>query len=213
VYGPWEKIGQRFWEAGLHRWHVVDLEGAKAGHLVQKERLSALRKAFPEVRTSLGGGIRSEADLQWALGEGFDWVVIGSMAVLEPAAVRAWILTYGPSHFILAADARDGKVALKGWQEEALIEAQVLIRAWAPLGVAAFLSTQVERDGLLTGVDVPFYGRLVGFSPGIPIIASGGIRGPEDLEALRQVGVSAAVVGRALYEQETFPLWIRSYTE
>jgi len=79
------------------------------------------------------------------------------------------------------------------------------------MGVAAFLSTQVERDGTLEGVDGYFYERLVALSAGVPIIASGGIRGPEDLEVLRQAGVQGAVVGRALYEEGQIPAWVKNY--
>ncbi len=211
-YGSWEEIGKRLWEGGLRRWHVVDLQGAQAGHLVQKETLRALRQAFLQVQMSLGGGIRSEADLEWALEQGFEWVVIGSVTVLEPARVRSWIQTYGGQRFILAADARGGKVAFKGWQEESLLEAKALIRAWTLMGVAAFLSTQVERDGSLAGVDESFYERLVGLSAGVPILASGGIRGPQDLEALQKVGVHGAIVGRALYEEGRLPEWVKAYT-
>ena len=211
AYGGWEEIGTRLWEGGLRRWHVVDLEGARAGHLVQKETLQRIRAAFPEVRMSLGGGIRSEADLAWAMDTGFDWVVVGSVAVLSPDLLRGWIQRYGGERFIIAADAKGGKVALKGWQEESLLEAKALIRAWAVMGVAAFLSTQVERDGTLEGVDGYFYERLVALSAGVPILASGGIRGPEDLEVLRQVGVQGAVVGRALYEEGQIPAWVKNY--
>jgi len=211
VYGSWEEVGRRLWEAGLRRWHVVDLQGAQAGQLIQKETLRRLRESFPEVQMSLGGGIRSEADLIWALEAGFEWVVIGSVAVLEPALLRSWIQTYGGKRFIIAADARGDKVTLKGWQEESLLEAKALIRAWAVMGIAAFLSTQVERDGTLEGVDVGFYERLVGLSAGIPILASGGIRGPEDLDALRKVGVYGAIVGRALYEENSIPAWVKNY--
>jgi len=211
AYGGWEEIGARLWEVGLRRWHVVDLEGARAGHLVQKETLQRIRAAFPEVQMSLGGGIRSEADLAWAMDTGFDRVVVGSVAVLSPDLLRGWIQRYGGERFIIAADAKGGKVALKGWQEESLLEAKALIRAWAVMGVAAFLSTQVERDGTLEGVDGYFYERLVALSAGVPIIASGGIRGPEDLEVLRQAGVQGAVVGRALYEEGQFPAWVKNY--
>ncbi len=211
AYGGWEEVGERLREAGLKRWHIVDLEGARAGHLVQKETLQRLRAAFTEVRMSLGGGIRSEAELVWAMETGFDWVVVGSVAVLSPDLLRSWIQRYGGGRFIIAADARGGKVALKGWQEESLLEAKALIRAWTVMGIAAFLSTQVERDGTLEGVDKHFYERLVALSAGVPILASGGIRGPEDLEVLRQVGVQGAIVGRALYEEGQIPAWVESY--
>ncbi len=210
-YGSWKEIASRLWEAGVRRWHVVDLQGAQAGQLIQRETLQALRNAFPQVQMSLGGGIRSEADLIWALEQKFDWVVIGSLAVMEPALVRSWIQTYGGEHFIIAADARGGRVTMKGWQEEALIEAKALIRAWALMGISAFLSTQVERDGSLSGVDESFYGRLVGLSAGVPILASGGIRGPQDLDALGRVGVKGAIVGRALYEDGSIPDWVKAY--
>lgn len=200
VYGDWREVGHLLAEGGLTQWHVVDLEGARAGKLTQKSTLKALREAFPSIRMSVGGGVRSDADLSWALEQGFDWIVIGSLAVQNPDLVRMWLSRYGSERFVLAADARGGRIALRGWQEEVALLSHAFIRAWSPTRIAAFLCTQVERDGLLSGPDPAYYERLVGLSGGVPIWASGGIRSREDIEALAKVGVSGVVVGRALYE-------------
>ncbi len=211
IYGTWEEVGRLLQAGGLSQWHVVDLEGARAGELVQKAALAKVRQAFPDIRMSIGGGIRSEADLSWVLDQGFEWIVLGSLAVQKPELVRSWILRYGAERFVLAADARDGRITLRGWQEEASLLSHAFIRAWSPTRIAAFLCTQVERDGLLSGSDPSYYEKLVGLSGGVPIWASGGIRAKEDIDALAQVGVAGVVVGRALYEPALSPERLRAF--
>ncbi len=178
AYGGWEEIGTRLWEVGLRRWHVVDLEGARGGHLVQKETLQRIRAAFPEVRMSLGGGIRSEADLAWAMDTGFDWVVVGSVAVLSPDLCGGGFSAMAGSGSSLRRMPRAARSPSKAGKKSRFWKPGALIRAWAVMGVAAFLSTQVERDGTLEGVDGYFYQRLVALSAGIPILASGVFGGP-----------------------------------
>jgi len=204
-------IGERFLRWGLRRWHLVDLEGAQKGTLQQKALLLELRQRFPQVEMSLGGGVRTEADVAWALGAGFDWVVVGSAAVLEPHQVQRWMEKWGPHRFILASDIREGQVVVHGWQEQAPLSAQAFLAAWQAKAPAAFLCTQVERDGTLSGPNVELYREWQRVAHPVPVVASGGIRGPEDLEALAQAGLVAAIVGKALYTDPTASAWVPRY--
>ncbi len=205
------ETGQRFLQWGLRRWHVVDLEGARQGALQQKEVLLRLRQTFPQVQMSLGGGLRSQAEVAWALEAGFDWVVIGSAAVLDPPKVQRWMDQWGPHRFILASDIREGQVAVHGWQQRTPLSVEAFLTAWRPMAPAAFLCTQVERDGTLAGPDVELYRFLQQVAGSVPVIASGGIRGPEDLQALAQVGLPAAIVGKALYTDPHASQWASQY--
>lgn len=205
------ETGQRFLRWGLRRWHVVDLEGARKGSLQQKEVLLALRRSFSQVQMSLGGGLRTQADVAWALEAGFDWVVVGSAAVLKTQEVQRWMDQWGSQRFILASDLREGQVAMQGWQERSSISVEAFLKTWQPRAPAAFLCTQVERDGTLAGPDVELYRRLQQVAWPVPVIASGGIRGPEDLDALKQAGLAAAIVGKALYTDPTASEWAFRY--
>ncbi|MCX7606988.1 MAG: 1-(5-phosphoribosyl)-5-[(5-phosphoribosylamino)methylideneamino] imidazole-4-carboxamide isomerase [Bacteroidia bacterium] len=207
-----EAVGQRFLSWGVQRWHVVDLEGAKEGRVKQKDVLFRLRQAFPSVKISLGGGLRTEAEIEWALQAGFDWVVLGSAVVEQPEnEVALWLQRWGAAQFIIAADTRKGCLTTQGWQREAPIRVGDFVQQWRDTGIAGLLCTQVERDGTLLGPDVAFYRELQALASPVPIIASGGIRGPQDLESLQAAGISMAIVGKALYVDPTAPEWIQKY--
>lgn len=207
-----EEMGERFLAWGLRRWHVVDLMGARQGQLRQKNTLECLRNRFPQVQMSLGGGLRTEAEIEWALAAGFDWVVLGSVAVTQPEAVAQWMQRWGRERFILAADARGEYIAIAGWQSTTAMTVEAFLTRWKALQPAAFLCTQVERDGTLKGPAIEWLAQVQAVAAPVPVIASGGIRGGEDLEALRQAGLSAAVVGKALYTDPQAQVWVRRFS-
>ncbi|MCS6895774.1 MAG: 1-(5-phosphoribosyl)-5-[(5-phosphoribosylamino)methylideneamino] imidazole-4-carboxamide isomerase [Bacteroidia bacterium] len=194
---------QQLKEWGMRWWHIVDLSGAKAGGLIQRDFLSELRRAFPEVKMNLGGGLRSIDDIDWGIKAGFDFLVIGSLAIEAPGILEELIQTYGAERFILAADVRGGYVAYRGWQAVTPLSVEDFIQQWQQKGVTTFLCTHIDRDGMLGGPDISFYQSIQNTARSARIIASGGIRHPEDLDALAKVGISAAVVGKALYANPT----------
>lgn len=206
-----EEVGERFLSWGIRRWHVVDLMGARQGQLQQQGLLERFRSRFPQVQLSIGGGLRTEAEVEWALRVGFDWVVLGSVAVSQPDTVRAWLERWGSERFILAADMRGKHLAVAGWQEITAMRAEDFLRQWQAVKPAAFLCTQVERDGTLQGPDLAGLAALQKVAAPVPVIASGGIRGPADLEALRKAGLSAAIVGKALYTDPSANEWAPKY--
>ena len=189
-----------FARAGARRVHVVDLDGALAGEPRQLPRIAELAAAARHdgLQLQVGGGIRSSAAAAAALEVGADLVVIGTLAVRAPMEAMALCERY-PGRVIVAIDARDGKVAIDGWQERTHVAASTLAidaHAW---GAAALLYTDVARDGLQGGADVAATAALQRLVP-IPVIASGGVGSLADLDALRAAGVQAVVLGRALYE-------------
>lgn len=206
-----EAVGNRFLAWGLHRWHVVDLSGAKAGHLKQKALLVQLRESFPQVQMSVGGGIRRHEEVAWAIEAGFEWVVVGSVAVEAPTEVEKWMDKWGPERFILAADARGDWLAIRGWQHATQYAVGAFLRRWRVYPIAGFLCTQIERDGTLVGPDLAWYQKLQAEAGPVPLIASGGIRGPQDIEALQAIGIPYAVVGKALYADPDPSRWVTAY--
>jgi phosphoribosylformimino-5-aminoimidazole carboxamide ribotide isomerase len=193
----------RFLEAGARFLHVVDLNGAFEGRAVNADAvdtiLAATRKAGADMQ--LGGGIRSATDIARWLERGITRVILGTMALRDPAFVNAACKRW-PGRIVVGIDARDGRVAVEGWAETSDVQASDLAQRFADAGVAAIVYTDIERDGALQGVNVAATAALAR-ACGLPIIASGGIASLDDLQALKahaHEGIVGAIVGRALYD-------------
>jgi phosphoribosylformimino-5-aminoimidazole carboxamide ribotide isomerase len=187
-----------FAEAGAQWLHIVDLNGAFAGHPVNARAVEDILAAV-DVPVQLGGGIRDRATAEGWLERGVSRVILGTAAVEEPAFVRETARAY-PGRVAVGIDARDGKVATRGWAETTDLDATALARAFEDAGVAALIYTDIERDGAMGGPNVTATAALAR-SVSIPVIASGGVSSLADLRALRDTGVVAgAISGRALYD-------------
>lgn len=179
--------------------HVVDLEGAKAGAPVQRERVRAIVEAFAGAAVQVGGGVRTREALEGYLALGARRVVLGTAAVRDPELVRAMARAH-PGVVVLAVDAKDGFVAVDGWTETSRVRALELVEALSDAPIAAVLYTDVARDGTGRGPNVEATAALAAGSP-FPVIASGGVGTLAHLRALAAVpNVEAAIVGRALYD-------------
>jgi phosphoribosylformimino-5-aminoimidazole carboxamide ribotide isomerase len=181
---------------GADRLHVVDLDGA-FGEPRQLDLIAALVAASP-IPVEVGGGIRDRDALERVIALGAAFVVLGTAAVRSPALVEHACRAY-PNRIIVAVDARDGVVAVEGWTASGGITAVELGARAADWGAAALLYTDVSRDGLGGGANIAATAALAQ-AVGIEVIASGGIGSLDDLVALRRAGISAVVVGRALYD-------------
>ena len=191
-------VATRF-RATVDAMHVVDLEGAKAGTPVQRERVRAIVEAFAPGMVQVGGGVRSREALEAYLALGAKRVVLGTAAVKNPALVRELARAY-PGVVVLAVDAKNGFVATDGWTETSTITAIDLVRALADVPIGAVLYTDVARDGTGTGPNIEATRALAEASP-FPVIASGGVGTLAHLTALSSIAnVESAVVGRALYD-------------
>ena len=189
-----------FAKAGADHLHVVDLDGAFAGNSVNGEAVRAAVAAFPG-RVQVGGGIRDMAAVERWLALGVARVVIGTAALKNPDFVKAAASAY-PGAIVVAVDARDGRVATEGWADVSDVSVEDLSRRFEDAGVAALLFTDVGRDGLLKGCNVEATVALAR-ALSIPVIASGGVAGIEDIHALRPHvgdGVTGVITGRALYD-------------
>ncbi len=192
---------RQFAEMGFAWLHVVDLDGAFAGRSVNGAAVRAIRRAV-DLKIQLGGGIRDRAAIDYWLAEiGIDRIVLGTVALRDPALVRRAAADY-PGRVVVGIDSRDGRVAVEGWAETTDIGAVELARRFADAGVAAIVYTDIARDGALTGVDAAAIG---GFARqvDIPVIASGGVAGLADIAALAAhagEGIAGVICGRALYD-------------
>lgn len=204
VYGndPIE-IARRWVAQGATRLHVVDLDGARAGHPVNTATIMEIVRVAG-VPVQLGGGLRAEEQVEAALASGASYAILGTAAVQEPALVERMVKRFG-DNIIVSVDARDGWVATTGWTELSHIRATDLIDGMASLGVKGIIYTDISRDGTLTEPNYAATGALV--RPGGPaILASGGITHIDHLQRLAALGIAGAIVGRALYtEHITLP--------
>lgn len=189
-----------FVAAGCQWLHVVDLNGAFAGHPVNRSAVAAILKVAT-VPVQLGGGIRDLPTIEAWLADGVTRVILGTVAVKTPDLVREACRLF-PGRIVVGIDARGGKVAVEGWAESAELSALDLASRFTDAGVAALIYTDIERDGKLTGVNVMATAALAE-TCAIPVIASGGVAGMDDLLALRRVaasGIEGVICGRALYD-------------
>ena len=183
---------------GADRLHVVDLDGAFAGAPQQQELIRAIVEASP-LPVEVGGGIRDRAAIEAVLSLGAAFVVLGTAAVRSPALVEETCRAH-PGRVIVAVDARDGVVAVDGWTASGDVTAIELGKRAAGWGAAALLYTDVARDGLHVGPNVEATAQLAR-AVECEVIASGGVGSLDDLARLRDAGIAAVVVGRALYDR------------
>lgn len=190
----------REWVAqGATRLHVVDLDGAKAGHPVNVAAIEAIVRAV-DVPIQVGGGLRDRASVENLLGRGVQRAILGTVAVEQPELVRTLCQQF-PEQIVVGIDARSGKVATRGWLETSEVLATELAQQMAAAGAAAIIYTDIHRDGTLQGPNLEALRELASHAT-IPVIASGGVSSVTDLLsllALEPIGVKAAIVGRALY--------------
>ena len=193
------EVAKMFEAYGIHRLHVVDLDGAASKHVVNYKVLETLAGQTSLV-IDFGGGIKSDEDLHIAFESGAQMVTLGSIAVKEPDTFNRWMEVYGSERIILGADAKDGKIAVNGWLECSCLELMPFLDDYIKKGVAKVLCTDISRDGMLNGPSLELYKQIMEAHPDLHLIASGGISGMKDIEALNEAGIPAVVFGKAFYE-------------
>ncbi len=200
VYSEHPVETAKHWESmGAERLHIVDLNGAVLGKPVHRSLIKEITQAL-RIPVEVGGGIREIATIEDYLSSGVRWVILGTAAFQNRSLVEEACRQF-PERVILGIDARGGRVAIQGWNEEVSLEAGALAKRFEGKGVAAIVFTDIERDGMSTGLNVESTRRL-STSTSIPVIASGGVSRIEDIEPLLELeseGVIGVIVGRALY--------------
>ena len=189
----------RYQDIGIHRLHLVDLDGAKSS---SPRNLHVLEEIA--TRTSLdiewGGGIKSDEALRDAFNAGAHHLIIGSVAVSRPELFARWLEQYGGDRLILGADVNDGRVAINGWMDQSEQTIESLIDRFTPHGLREVICTDIAKDGMLQGPSFDLYARLQAAYPELDIIVSGGISAMDDIYRLNEMNLRHVIVGKAIYE-------------
>jgi len=192
-------VARRWAEKGAERIHIVDLDGSREGRPVNDAVIRRILSAV-DVPIELGGGIRESGTVDFYLGMGVRWVILGTAALKNRDFVVEACRRH-PGRVILGIDAKEGKVAVEGWTEATGADALEVARQYEGIGLAALVYTDISRDGMEMGVNIPSTERLAR-AVGIPVIASGGVAGIGDIDRLLAVadaGILGVITGKALY--------------
>ena len=193
------EVAKQFADNGIRRLHLVDLDGARMGHIVNYRVLERLA-----TRTSLiidfGGGLKEEGDLEIAFESGAQQVTGGSVAVKDPDRFTAWIQKFGSERILLGADAKEKKIAINGWKETTDLELIPFIQSYYHKGITQVICTDIACDGMLQGPSIALYEEILDALPNLTLIASGGVSSVADIERLQAAGIPAVIFGKAIYE-------------
>jgi len=192
-------VALEFERAGIKRLHLVDLDGAKAGKVVNWKVLERIA-ANTSLQIDFGGGIKTEEDLEKVLGAGAKWAVIGSLAVKEPERFMNWISVYGSQTFFLGADVRNEKIAISGWKETTEKGIMDFISEYKTRGIDYMFCTDISKDGKLEGPATELYQKIMEQNNDLRLVASGGVSKSDDLYELQRIGCNGVIIGKAIYE-------------
>ena len=193
-------MAKRFADAGLSRLHLVDLDGAKAGRVRNWAVLESV-VAAADLEVDFGGGVKTEDEVHRIIEAGAAYVTVGSIAVKNEPFLLEWFGRFGADRFLLGADVRKERISIGGWLEDTSIDIFDFLEQFTGYGVRQVFCTDVSKDGRMEGPSIDLYRRILDRFPQLGLIASGGVSCMEDLEALRALGCSGAILGKAIYEE------------
>ena len=193
------EVAKQFADAGLKRLHIVDLDGAKAGTIMNLAVLENIAAAVNMV-IDFGGGVKKITDVENILNAGASMVTIGSMAVKHPELLEEWLMEFGANNFLIGADVLDGNIKISGWLEDGGINIFDFTGKLLSLGVTNIFCTDISKDGMMEGPSVDLYKKILVQHPEINLIASGGISHIDDVLQLKEIGCSGVIIGKAIYE-------------
>lgn len=193
------EVAKMFEGVGIEHLHVVDLDGAKAQHIINHKILETIATKT-RLKIDFGGGLKSDSDLKIAFDSGAQQITGGSIAVKNPTQFLSWLETYGADKIILGADCLDQKIAIQGWQEESDKEVLGFIKDYVTKGVSYVICTDIAKDGMLQGPSFDLYETILKTINPVKLIASGGISSFEELPKLAHLGCEGVIIGKAIYE-------------
>lgn len=193
------EVAKEFESAGIRRLHLVDLDGAKAKHIVNYKVLESIA-THTDLSIDFGGGLKSDEDLRIAFESGAKMVTGGSIAVKEPDTFLSWLDKFGAERIILGADVKEEKIAVGGWIESTTLDLLPFVKGFVERGIDKVICTDISKDGMLKGPSIDLYKRMLAEIPSLYLIASGGVSSMKDIEELNEANVPAVITGKAIYE-------------
>jgi len=195
------EVAKEFEDADLEYLHLIDLDGAKKGKVVNWEVIEEIQEKTT-LKVDFGGGVKSRKEVEQLLDLGIHQINVGSLAVKKPEVFTGWMEKYGPENFILSADVMDDHVMINGWLEATSLRLTDLAVQFEKRGLEYICCTDIRSDGTLQGPNLSLYRKLKKRFPKLKIIASGGISSMNDLEELKYINVDGAIIGKAIYENK-----------
>ena len=195
------EVAKMFENHGIKHLHLVDLDGAKASHIVNYKVLETIASKT-NLSIDFGGGLKSNEDLKIAFESGANQITGGSIAVKNPDIFKSWLQNYGAGKIILGADANNEKVAVGGWLEESDKELIPFIQSYVKEGISYVICTDISKDGMLQGPSFELYKKILKETSNINLIASGGISTFSELPKLAKMGCEGTIIGKAIYEHK-----------
>lgn len=193
------EVAKNFEDHGIEYLHLVDLDGAKGGKIINHKVLYKIAMAT-SLKIDFGGGIKSSSDLKIAFENGAEQITGGSIAARSPETFISWIHEFGSEKIILGADAKNEKVAINGWKKDSGIDLLPFIKEYVQDGIKYVICTDISKDGMLGGPATELYKKILSENAKLYLIASGGIEKMEDLYLLREIGCEGSIIGKAIYE-------------
>jgi len=195
------RVARLFQKAGFKKLHLIDLDGAKEGKIKNWQTIKKIAKNT-NFLLQVGGGLRTEKDINKLLNFGVDQVHLGTVAVCSPEKLKKFLKKFGKEKITADIGIKNGKIYFHGWQKKTEKDIKLFFKDLTKFGIKTIILTDIERDGILMGPNFSLYKKIVNEFPNLEIIASGGIRDKKDLEKLSKIGVVGAIIGRAFYEKK-----------
>lgn len=200
------EVAKAFEASGIEYLHLVDLDGAKAQHIVNFKVLEQIASKT-HLKIDFGGGLKADEDLHIAFNSGAKQITGGSIAIKNPSVFEGWISKYGPTKIILGADSDHGKVSISGWMEQSKEDLIPFIKTYQKKSIQYVICTDISKDGMLEGPSVDLYKQIISecsnssSDQSIKLIASGGISSIEEIPILKEIGCEGVIIGKAIYEE------------
>ena len=204
------EAAKEFEAIGIKRLHLVDLDGAKTGKVINLDVLERI-SAGTKLVIDFGGGITGNEDIKNVYNAGAALATVGSVAVKQPQLFMEWLSEFGPEKILLGADVKDEMIAVSGWLEQTKIPVIDFIRERMEMGARNIFCTDISRDGLLQGPSVLLYEKILAGFPGLNLIASGGVSNMKDVIALEKAGCKGVIIGKAIYEGRVTLTELKNY--
>lgn len=195
------EIAKQYEAHGIEYLHLVDLDGAKASHIVNHKVLEDIATKT-SLKIDFGGGLKTDDDLRIAFESGAGQITGGSIAVKQPNVFKNWLSKFGTDKIILGADANNEKIAISGWLEESDEELIPFVQNYLKEGVSYVICTDIAKDGMLQGPSFDLYKKMLEQLPNVKLIASGGISKFDELPKLAELGCEGTIIGKAIYENK-----------